>query len=77
MKNNFIWQNHHTNTRPVNEEIYVIYRTEGLVKDPLSHVHMPTRAGDINWQRTDEKNKIAPKIGKIAQYAVVNKPKLK
>ena len=77
MIKDLIWQNHHTNTRPISEELYIVYKTEGLPNETLSHIHMPAMARDINWQRTDEKNKIAPKIGKIARYAVVKKPKLK
>jgi hypothetical protein len=72
---NLNWQEHTGNTKPVNlaNAAMVVYRTEISSDRYLSHIHAPMQADKLNWQREDGKTKHAPKIGKIARYAVVRR----
>ena len=50
-------------TSPVSDDTMVVYRTTSR-NTPISHVHLPVRAGDINW--TEEELY----MGRILEWAL-------
>lgn len=62
---------HTTNTMPkdLTEDTLVVYKTTS-VSTPVSHVHHPKRAGDLNWNDSDQY------MGAILEYAVYTPKKV-
>lgn len=61
------WKEFTGSVNPVNDNALILYRTvieesDGWSK--ISHIHMPAKAGDINWNNKNG-------IGRIHKYAVL------
>lgn len=48
---------------PVPPDAMVMYRTTSIIT-PLSHIHMPMKAIDLDWTKR-------PSVGRILEYRVV------
>lgn len=60
----FIEHNGNTLPKGLSEDTMIVYRTTSIAT-PVSHVHLPRRAGDLTWDDSDQY------MGSILEYSLI------